>query len=80
MKMKKKAATAPKKGARPKKGGATKKGAAVKKPAEKPPPPRKAAAPAEPKPAATQTVKRAGTYTPSPVQGMGWAPFRYPPQ
>jgi hypothetical protein len=24
--------------------------------------------------------KQAGTYTPKPLQGNGWAPFRYPPQ
>jgi hypothetical protein len=30
------------------------------------------------KPAARKQA--AGTYTPKPVQGDGWAPFRYPPQ
>jgi|GraSoiStandDraft_41_1057321.scaffolds.fasta_scaffold81547_3 hypothetical protein len=29
------------------------------------------------KPAA---AKNAATYTPKPVGGTGWAPFRYPPQ
>jgi hypothetical protein len=33
--------------------------------------------PAAKKPAAR---KQAATYTPKPVQGDGWAPFRYPPQ
>jgi len=32
----------------------------------------KAATPAAPR---TSTVK---TYTPTPIQGIGWAPFRYP--
>ena len=77
MTMKKKAAAATKKVA-PKK-----KVAVTKKPTEKAPPPPKAAAKTEPsKPAAPamETTKRAGTYRPSPVEGMGWAPFRYPPQ
>jgi len=30
------------------------------------------------KPAARRQA--AATYTPKPVQGDGWAPFRYPPQ
>jgi hypothetical protein len=33
--------------------------------------------PAAKKPAAR---RQAATYTPKPVQGDGWAPFRYPPQ
>jgi hypothetical protein len=33
--------------------------------------------PAAKKPAAR---RQAVTYTPKPVQGDGWAPFRYPPQ
>jgi hypothetical protein len=33
--------------------------------------------PAAKKPAAP---RQAATYTPKPVQGDGWAPFRYPPQ
>ncbi len=32
--------------------------------------------PASPKPARSA----AATYTPKPLQGNGWAPFRYPPQ
>jgi hypothetical protein len=35
------------------------------------------------KPAAKKPVARrqvAATYTPKPLQGDGWAPFRYPPQ
>jgi hypothetical protein len=37
---------------------------------------------AAPKPAAKKPAARrqAATYTPKPVQGDGWAPFRYPPQ
>ena len=35
--------------------------------------------PAAPK-QATKQAKSGGTYTPKPVQGNGWAPFRYPPQ
>jgi hypothetical protein len=34
--------------------------------------------PAAKKPAARKQA--AATYTPKPVQGDGWAPFRYPPQ
>jgi hypothetical protein len=34
--------------------------------------------PAARKPAARRQA--APTYTPKPVQGDGWAPFRYPPQ
>ncbi|HYV66339.1 MAG TPA: hypothetical protein VE964_08850 [Myxococcales bacterium] len=34
--------------------------------------------PAAKKPAARRQA--AATYTPKPVQGDGWAPFRYPPQ
>ena len=69
-----------------KKAGATavKKTAAKKKPAAKPPAPKKAAAKMEAStsgaPAAAEPKKRPGTYTPSSVQGTGWAPFRYPPQ
>jgi hypothetical protein len=32
------------------------------------------------KPAAPKPAKSAATYTPKPLQGNGWAPFRYPPQ
>ena len=34
--------------------------------------------PAGKKPAARKQA--AATYTPKPLQGDGWAPFRYPPQ
>ena len=34
--------------------------------------------PAAKKPAARKQA--AATYTPTPVRGDGWAPFRYPPQ
>ncbi len=69
-----------------KKAGATtaKKTAAKKKPAAKTPAPKKAAAKTAASTPGARVVaepkKRAGTYTPSPVQGTGWAPFRYPPQ
>jgi hypothetical protein len=29
-------------------------------------------------PARESAKSGAGTYTPQPIQGMGWAPFRYP--
>ena len=32
------------------------------------------------KSAAPKPAKSTATYTPKPVQGNGWAPFRYPPQ
>ena len=32
------------------------------------------------KSAAPKQGKSAASYTPKPVQGNGWAPFRYPPQ
>jgi hypothetical protein len=54
--------------------------AAVKKSAKKPAPKVKAAKPVDggrrqaPE-AAKSTV---GTYQPRPIQGIGWAPFRYP--
>jgi len=32
------------------------------------------------KPAAPKSAKPAASYTPKPLQGNGWAPFRYPPQ
>lgn len=73
MKMKKKA------GAK-----AAKKTASPKKPAAKPMVSKKAPVkPAAPAPSPTVTAeakKRPGTYTPTAVQGTGWAPFRYPPQ
>ena len=65
MKMKKKAA---------KKTAAKKKPAAKSATAKKAPVKMPAAAPA------AESKKRTGTYTPSPVQGIGWAPFRYPLQ
>jgi len=51
--------------------------------AKKPPAPKSAAK----KPATAKPVARAersessgagGKYTPTPIQGIGWAPFRYP--
>jgi hypothetical protein len=73
MKMKKKAgATAAKTKTPAKKKPAAKAPAAKKTKAK--PESRTSAAPAP------ETTKRTGTYTPSPVQGIGWAPFRYPPQ
>lgn len=44
---------------------------------------KKSSKPAARKPAAKKPAARrqaAATYTPKPVQGDGWAPFRYPPQ
>ena len=44
---------------------------------------KKSSQPAARKPAAKKPAARrqaAATYTPKPVQGDGWAPFRYPPQ
>jgi len=35
---------------------------------------------ADKKPAAPKRARSAGSYTPKPVEGNGWAPFRYPPQ
>ena len=32
------------------------------------------------KKAAPAAAPRRATYSPPPVQGIGWAPFRYPPQ
>jgi hypothetical protein len=46
------------------------KSSAAKKPAAK-----KAAAR---KPAAKASSRKVSTYTPKPVEGIGWAPFRYP--
>jgi hypothetical protein len=63
---------------------APKKATASKKPPAKPTVSKKA--PAKPAAPATSPVvvaeakKRPGTYTPTAVQGTGWAPFRYPPQ
>ena len=47
--------------------------AVAKKSAKKPAPKAKAA----PAPAAKSS---GGTYKPQPIQGIGWAPFRYPLQ
>jgi hypothetical protein len=66
-----------------KKPAATAKKKAAKRPAAKGPTPKKAPAkkaPASKAPSTARTETRAGTYTPQPVQGIGWAPFRYPPQ
>jgi hypothetical protein len=40
----------------------------------------KATPAAKAKPAASRPAARpdAGAYTPQPIQGIGWAPFRYP--
>jgi hypothetical protein len=32
------------------------------------------------KSAAPKQAKSGASYTPKPLQGNGWAPFRYPPQ
>jgi hypothetical protein len=73
MKMKKKA------GAK-----AAKKATASKTPPAKPAVSKKApvkpAAPPSTPTVVAEAKKRPGTYTPSSVQGTGWAPFRYPPQ
>jgi hypothetical protein len=43
---------------------------------------KKSPKPAARKPAAKKPAaqRQASTYTPKPLQGDGWAPFRYPPQ
>jgi len=70
MRMKKKSGATTVKKAPAKHKPAAKKVAAPKKAAAKATiPVAPAAAPAEP---------RRGVYTPRPVQGTGWAPFRYP--
>ena len=74
MKMKKKASAAPAKKTVPKKKPAAK-SAAPKKAVAKSLATGAAKTPAAP--AAPQ--RRPGTYTPPPVQGTGWAPFRYLP-
>jgi hypothetical protein len=56
-----------------KKRAAAKKPAARKSAAKKSTKSLKAA-----KPARTQEKAAAGKYTPTPIQGIGWAPFRYP--
>jgi len=32
-----------------------------------------------PKPAAKAEARKVNAYTPKPVEGIGWAPFRYTP-
>ena len=51
----------------------------------KPSKPAAKAAPRKPSPPARKTVpvraaakSGSGTYTPQPIEGIGWAPFRYP--
>jgi putative endonuclease len=48
---------------------------AAKKPAAKKPAAKKASAR---KPAAKASSRKVAAYTPKPVAGIGWAPFRYP--
>ena len=48
---------------------------AAKKPEAKKPAAKKASAR---KPAAKASSRKATAYTPKPVEGIGWAPFRYP--
>ena len=55
--------------------------AATKKPSK----PAAKTAPRKPSPSARKTVpvraaakSGSGTYTPQPIEGIGWAPFRYP--
>jgi hypothetical protein len=38
------------------------------------------AAPKKKSPAKAAAPKKVATYTPPPITGMGWAPFRYPLQ
>lgn len=47
----------------------------VKKPAARKPAAKKGSAR---KPTAKAESRKAATYTPKPVEGIGWAPFRYP--
>ncbi len=51
--------------------------AATKAPTAKPKP---AAQPARPAGASAGGPAQRATYAPQPLQGTGWAPFRYPPQ
>jgi hypothetical protein len=57
---------------------------AVKAATKKPSRPVAKASSAKSKPAARKPAAPAkpggGTYTPQPIQGIGWAPFRYPVQ
>ncbi|HEV8473125.1 MAG TPA: hypothetical protein VGR82_10155 [Methylomirabilota bacterium] len=39
---------------------------------------RKPVAKAKKQLAARKPTAKASTYTPTPIQGIGWAPFRYP--
>ena len=58
-----------------------KKASPAKKRAAKPAAKKKPAAKASARPAAKRSASGTsggGTYTPQPIQGMGWAPFRYP--
>jgi hypothetical protein len=55
-----------------------KKRAAAKKPARKSAPKKSTKAAKAQTPARTQEQGSAGKYTPTPIQGIGWAPFRYP--
>jgi hypothetical protein len=48
----------------------------AKKPAAKKATAKKASAP---KPAAQAEVRKVNAYVPKPVEGIGWAPFRYTP-
>ena len=57
-----------------KKRAAAKKPAARKRAATKP----TTKAPKPAKAARTQERAEVGKYTPTPIQGIGWAPFRYP--
>jgi hypothetical protein len=67
------------------KKSASKKKKAAKAATKKPSRPVAKAKTAKPAPAARKTgparqpaKSSAGTYTPQPIQGIGWAPFRYP--
>jgi len=55
-----------------------KKRAAAKKPARKSAPKKSTKSAKAEKPARTQERASGGKYTPTPIQGIGWAPFRYP--
>jgi hypothetical protein len=60
------------------KSGGTSKSASAKRPSAPKPvamPPRAAAAPG----ARAQREIEAAKYTPTPIEGIGWKPFRYPP-
>ena len=64
-----------------------KKKTAAKKASAKKPAPKKAAKPAAKKPSAKPAAKpavaetsRPQVYSPKPIEGLGWQPFRYPLQ